>query len=72
MEVYIRVKDDWGKEDWKNKVQCGRYFDYNFSPADVATIKKEMVVILENMKTAIKNTPPHAITSRMDSEKRCT
>ncbi len=54
VQVFSRVKDDWGKEDWYNIKQCGAHFDYNFSAADVSTINKEAAAISDNMKDAVR------------------
>jgi hypothetical protein len=54
VELSLPVKNEWGKEDPGNIIQCGGYFDYNFSVADMAVINKEKATVSANLKEAAK------------------
>jgi hypothetical protein len=54
VELSLPVKNEWGKSDPGNIIQCGGYFDYAFSVADMAAIDKEKVMVSANLKNATK------------------
>ena len=57
VEVYGITKDEWGSSEKGDIIRTGGYFDFTFSPSDIATINTERQTIWDTRKDGIAKAP---------------